>query len=167
LIKSRPKYPTDLYGTIYIDNIQKAVEISLFPLTLTYTTPTERHIIPRVSGGTTYVIHPGICYAGSNIKRKYCWWRNLQKTTDMSQVTDKRYRILLYRVHLAWAGFELTALVVIGTDCTSSFKANYQTITPTTAPFFVIKSFARYSWNIVKNGVKHHNPFQKHYYNPK
>jgi hypothetical protein len=29
MIKARPKYPTDLYGTIYIDNIQKAVVISL------------------------------------------------------------------------------------------------------------------------------------------
>jgi hypothetical protein len=25
MIKARPKYPTDMYGTIYIDNIQKAV----------------------------------------------------------------------------------------------------------------------------------------------
>ena len=29
MIKARPKYPTDLYGTIYIDNIQKAVIICL------------------------------------------------------------------------------------------------------------------------------------------
>ena len=27
MIKARPKYPTDLYGTIYINNIQKAVVI--------------------------------------------------------------------------------------------------------------------------------------------
>jgi hypothetical protein len=37
MIKARPKYPMDLYGTIYIDNIQKAVVICLiiptiFPL---------------------------------------------------------------------------------------------------------------------------------------
>jgi hypothetical protein len=25
MIKARPKYPTDLYGTIYIDKIQKAL----------------------------------------------------------------------------------------------------------------------------------------------
>ena len=31
-------------------------------------------------------------------------------------------------------GFELTTLVVIGTDCTSSCKSNYHTITTTMAP---------------------------------
>jgi hypothetical protein len=36
------------------------------------------------------------------------------KTTDMSQITDKFYCILLNRVHLALAGFKLTTLVVIG-----------------------------------------------------
>jgi hypothetical protein len=32
-------------------------------------------------------------------------------------------------VHLTWAEFELTKLVVIGTDCIGSYKSNYQTIT--------------------------------------
>jgi hypothetical protein len=33
-----------------------------------------------------------------------------------------------------WAGFELTILVVIGTDCTGSCKSNYHTIMTMTAP---------------------------------
>ena len=39
---------------------------------------------------------------------------------------------MLYRVHLAKMGIELTTLVVIGTDCTGSYKSNYHTITTTT-----------------------------------
>jgi hypothetical protein len=33
-----------------------------------------------------------------------------------------------------WTGFELTTLVVIGTDCTGSCKSNYNKITTTTTP---------------------------------
>ena len=33
--------------------------------------------------------------------------------------------------HLAWVGFELTSLMVIGTDCIGSYKSNYHTITTT------------------------------------
>ena len=65
MIKARPKYPTDLYGTNYIDNIQKAVVISLI-------IPT---IFPFDAGSRVDNVRhtSGYFYAGSSIKRKYCW----------------------------------------------------------------------------------------------
>ena len=68
---------------------------------------------------------------------QFYWQRKpeqLVKTTNMSQVTGKIYRIIQYRVHPAWLGFELTSLVAIGTYCIGSNKSSYHAITTTKAP---------------------------------
>ena len=45
---------------------------------------------------------------------KFYLWRKSQcpeKTTDLPQVTDNLFYIILYRVHLAWTGFKLTTFI--------------------------------------------------------
>jgi hypothetical protein len=46
---------------------------------------------------------------------------------------------MLYRVHPAWVGFELTTLVLIGTDCIDSCKSNYHTTTTMAAPVLILE----------------------------
>jgi hypothetical protein len=60
---------------------------------------------------------------------------NTEKTTDLPQVTDKLFHIMLYTSPRA--GFELTTSVVIGTDCIGNCKSTYHTITATMAPWLV------------------------------
>jgi hypothetical protein len=58
------------------------------------------------------------------------------RTTDLSQVTDQLYHIMLYT--LPWSRFKFTTSMVIGTDCIDigSCKSNYHMNMATTAPTF-------------------------------
>ena len=75
----------------------------------------------------------------SAIFQLYCggqvfWgWKSedLGKTTDLFQVADKIYHIMLYWVHLVITGFILTTLVVIGTDCIYSVLGTNVVVNPT------------------------------------
>ena len=63
---------------------------------------------------------------------QFSWRGENRSTRRKSPIFHKSLTNCLIIYTSPWAGFELTTLVVIGTDCTGSCKSNYHTTT--TAP---------------------------------
>ena len=62
-------------------------------------------------------------------------WVLKRKSPTCRKSLTNFYHIMFIEYTSPWTGFELTTLVVMGTDCTSSCKSNYHTIMTMTSPF--------------------------------
>jgi hypothetical protein len=64
----------------------------------------------------------------------FYWSRKPEKTTDLPQVTDKLYHIILYREHPCHETVQTNYFSDDVTHCTGSYKSNYHTKMNTTHP---------------------------------
>jgi hypothetical protein len=81
-----------------------------------------------------------------------------EKTTNLSQVTDKLYYIMLYTS--PWLILELTTSMVIGTDCIGSCKSNSHAITVLNVAYkikriTVIVTISSYSIRTFRSRILH------------
>jgi hypothetical protein len=88
--------------------------------------PPSGKLIATINWNILYNIHhnPNPIY-----NTKLAYRRKSEKTIDLSQVTDKLYHIM-FKYTSPWTGFDITTVVVKGTDFTSSCKSNYHNPNP-------------------------------------
>jgi len=63
--------------------------------------------------------------------------------TDLSQVTDKLYHIILYQIHPTMSGIQTKMFAVICRDCIGSFKSNYHAIKTINVTTLVIRNITK------------------------
>ena len=103
----------------------------------------ELHICPNIKLNThkLYILRLGLWCLTPLSSISLILWRSVllleetgvpRENHRLVECRRQTYHIMLYRIHFAWAVFELPTVVVIGTDCIGSYKSNYHTITTVT-----------------------------------
>ena len=106
---------------------------------------TAKHFISRVYFGYWLLLWVMVFNATFNNISAISWWSVL--LVEETLVPGENYRPVASHLQTSshnvvsstprqWTGFELSTLVVIGTDCTGNYKSNYYMITTMMAPLY-------------------------------